>query len=132
MAGRLERGTMKPIAAGWKQILLVVAAILFNAVLLAQTVGGSSFRVSQAFAVPYSDGDPCSSPSQCSSGFCSSGVCCNLACNGPGQNCAVPGSEGTCIREAQSPVLSLPFKAVAAGLAALIAGLRLRRRRLRS
>jgi len=119
---------MKPIAAGWKQILLVVTAVLLNAALLAQAVGGPSVRISQAFAQPYANGETCNSPSECTSGFCADGVCCNLACNGPGQNCAVPGSAGTCIREAQSPVLSLPFQWVAAGLVALITGLRLRRR----
>lgn len=119
---------MRAIAAGWKQVLWVSAAILFTAALLAQTVGGPSLRLPQAFAVPYSDGDPCTSPSQCSSGFCTDGVCCNIACVGPGQNCAVQGSVGTCLREAQSPVLWLPFKLVAAGLVALIGSLRLRRR----
>lgn len=119
---------MQWIAGGWKQVWWVAAAILLNAALLAQTVGGPSVRASRAFAQPYQDGDPCNSPSQCTSHFCADGVCCNTACVGSGQSCAVPGSVGTCIRQAQSPVLSLPLQWVTAGLVALIAALRLRRR----
>jgi hypothetical protein len=42
------------------------------------------------------DGQACSGPAQCASGFCIDGVCCNSACAGTCQACNVSGRLGTC------------------------------------
>ena len=112
----------------WKEIGLVVATVLLNAVLLAQLVSGPRGQISAAFAQPYQDGEKCMTDGVCASGHCTDGVCCNVACDLAGQSCVVPGFVGSCISPAQSPVLSLPFQWIAAGLVALIAVFRLRRR----
>jgi PKD repeat protein len=43
------------------------------------------------------NGTPCSSDSQCGSGFCSDGFCCNARCGETCRSCAVPNQEGSCI-----------------------------------
>ena len=109
-----------------KEVGFVAAVVLLNAAVLMQIVGSPADRF--AFAQPYEDGVACITPSECTSGFCTDGVCCNQQCTGPGQSCDVPGQAGTCVSPHQSPVLSLPLQWIAAGLVALIAALRLRRR----
>ena len=53
-----------------------------------------------AFAtISASNGDACTQPSDCGSGFCVDGVCCNTACSGGTtdcQACNVTGAKGTC------------------------------------
>lgn len=120
---------MKAKTLGWKDIGLLVTAVVLNGGLLVQLVAGSiPSPMSVAFAQPYNDGQPCTSPGQCDSGFCTDGVCCNVECEEAGQSCTVPGRVGTCVSSAESPVMALPFQWVTAGLVALIAALRLRRR----
>jgi hypothetical protein len=119
---------MRSAPVGWKEIGLVAATVLLNALLLAQLVGGPRGQLATAFAVQYENGESCTGGSECISGFCVDRVCCNSACDAAGQSCTVPGSVGACISPAQSPVMSLPFQWVAAGLVALITILRLRRR----
>ena len=41
-------------------------------------------------------GQSCTSPSQCTSGFCVDGYCCNTACNTACYACNVSGAQGTC------------------------------------
>lgn len=114
---------------GWKEIALVVVAVVFNAVLLTQLVSGTdSQRVSAAFAQPYEDGQTCVDPADCISGNCVDDVCCDTACNQPNQSCNQPGNVGTCVGTAAAPALSFPLQWFAAGLVSLIAILRLRRR----
>jgi hypothetical protein len=44
-----------------------------------------------------SNGEPCSEPAVCGSGYCAHGVCCETACDlGECQNCAAAGEEGNC------------------------------------
>lgn len=118
---------MKANSLGWKDIGLVALAVVLNGALLVQLVGGSMpSLMSVAFAQPYADGLPCTDPGECDSGFCTDGVCCNSECEDG--DCAIPGRVGMCVTAAQSPVLALPFQWVAAGLVALIAVLRVRRR----
>jgi hypothetical protein len=42
------------------------------------------------------DGDPCTTPNECTSGFCTDGLCCASACDGTCEACNVVDSEGTC------------------------------------
>src|SRR5260221_6331855 len=42
----------------------------------------------------------CTSPTQCASAFCVDGVCCNTACDGPLEQCNLPGERGTCVSAA--------------------------------
>ncbi|HMF39125.1 MAG TPA: hypothetical protein VKQ32_00460 [Polyangia bacterium] len=46
---------------------------------------------------PKPPGTPCSTASDCASGFCAQGVCCATACSGTCRSCAIAGSEGQCI-----------------------------------
>ena len=43
------------------------------------------------------NGQACTTPGQCSSGFCANGYCCDAACTATGKSCAVPGSLGKCV-----------------------------------
>jgi hypothetical protein len=113
---------------GCKDIALVAVALLLNGAVVGQLVSGTSLSpVSVAFAQPFPDGEPCNSPTDCDSGFCEQGVCCNRPCEAP-NSCVVPGREGTCVSQAESPVMALPFQWMAAGLVTLIAALRIRNR----
>lgn len=49
-------------------------------------------------------GSPCSTGSQCLSGFCADAVCCNAACTGQCEACNVAPNVGTC-----SPVVGAPM-----------------------
>jgi hypothetical protein len=42
----------------------------------------------------------CTSPTQCASAFCVDGVCCDTACDGPQEQCNLPGERGTCVSTA--------------------------------
>jgi hypothetical protein len=42
---------------------------------------------------------PCTSPSECDTGFCVDGVCCDSACKETCHSCALPGSPGRCSEE---------------------------------
>ncbi|MBI4705676.1 MAG: hypothetical protein HY744_31680 [Deltaproteobacteria bacterium] len=41
-------------------------------------------------------GEPCSAGAECQSGMCADAVCCNASCAGPCEQCAAPGSAGSC------------------------------------
>jgi hypothetical protein len=47
-------------------------------------------------AVPGGNGQSCTDPSQCNSGFCTDGACCSSANCPQGQRCDVPGRRGDC------------------------------------
>lgn len=75
------------------------------------------------------NGEPCTSPSVCASGFCTDGVCCTSACTAPLQQCNLPGREGTCtVIAAPAPALSLPALLGALAVLTALAHLALRRR----
>lgn len=42
------------------------------------------------------DGELCSTPIDCNSGFCVDGVCCDSACDGVAESCNQSGRMGTC------------------------------------
>ena len=42
------------------------------------------------------DGEPCTDPSECSSGFCADGLCCNESCDAACSSCSLPQSPGAC------------------------------------
>lgn len=66
------------------------------------------------------DGQACSDPLQCLSGFCVDGVCCASACDGPGESCNQPGRAGQCLA---LPVVapSASHRGLAAALLLLLA-----------
>lgn len=77
-------------------------------------------------------GTPCTSASQCASGFCADGVCCDMACTGPLQSCDLAGQVGTCgSTAAAAPALSGPAWLVALLLLVGIGGTAFVRRRTR-
>lgn len=77
------------------------------------------------------NGDSCTNSAECQSGFCVDGVCCNTACNGPSEQCNVPGQRGTCAGPpAPAPALAPHALFVATTLLAGIAAFALRRRRV--
>src|SRR6185369_12792425 len=52
-------------------------------------------------------GDDCTHANQCGSGFCATGVCCDAICNGPLDQCNLPGRRGACAVAAEpAPALS--------------------------
>ncbi len=51
-------------------------------------------------------GEPCTQPTQCSTGNCVDGVCCDLACTAAGASCNQPASRGQCVVPAPAPALS--------------------------
>jgi MYXO-CTERM domain-containing protein len=66
----------------------------------------------------------------CSTGFCVNQVCCLTACNGPLQQCNLPGQRGTCAStSASAPTLSRPGLIGGLLLLAGVAALAFRRRR---
>lgn len=80
-------------------------------------------------ATPRGVGESCADPSQCASTFCVDGVCCDRACDGPRQQCNLPGRAGTCAEAAVAPALTPLALLVAVGLLSGAAALALRRRR---
>ena len=42
------------------------------------------------------DGEPCTNPSECSSGFCADGLCCDESCDAACASCSLPQSPGAC------------------------------------
>lgn len=113
-----------------KEIAAVVAAIVVNAVILSQILGGVTlYQPSVAFAQPYSDGLPCLDPSECTSGFCEQGVCCNEACSGTDRVCDQAGVEGVCTSVLTAPSLSWPGQLLAATLLTLLGWFGIRRLR---
>ncbi|MDX2165870.1 MAG: hypothetical protein SF182_02360 [Deltaproteobacteria bacterium] len=65
------------------------------------------------------DGGSCLDPADCVSGNCVNDVCCDTACNGPEQQCNLPGSEGICTSTAAPAPAASPAGLVIA-LALLI------------
>jgi len=49
-------------------------------------------------------GATCTSPSQCTSGYCVDGVCCSEPCSGQCQSCSQAGSPGQCVAIKGSPI----------------------------
>jgi hypothetical protein len=99
---------MKAYKLGWKEIGLVALTLVLNAAILTHVFDGSSLDpIGTAFAQPYDNGLPCENSTECISNFCLNGIC---------------------TTPAQSPVMAVPFQWLAAGLVALIAALRIRRR----
>ena len=114
-----------------KEVAAVVAAILVNAFILSQVVGGISANqnANVAFAQPYMNGESCMDPGICASGHCEQGVCCDTACNGTSRLCNQPGSLGVCTPVIPAPSLSWPGQFLAATLLTLIGWFGLRRMR---
>jgi hypothetical protein len=54
---------------------------------------------------PQANGARCAEPGHCQSHFCADGVCCDTACNGPFQQCSIPGSTGICVEASPAPAL---------------------------
>jgi hypothetical protein len=72
-------------------------------------------------------GGACSASSQCTSGFCADAVCCDTACNGPLEQCNLPGQVGTCASVTEpAPALTPWGLVMAALLLTTIAALALR------
>lgn len=81
---------------------------------------------------PAPQGNACRETANCLPGlFCADGVCCDTACTGSGQNCAVPGQEGTCVQgPADAPTASRATLAAMLGALVLTALLALRVRQV--
>ncbi|HEY0301103.1 MAG TPA: choice-of-anchor Q domain-containing protein, partial [Rhizomicrobium sp.] len=81
---------------------------------------------------PQAEGSSCTSPSQCQSMFCVDGVCCATACDGPLDQCNLPGQVGTCASVA-APAPTLDWSGLLIGTLVLgaVAALTLRRGRAR-
>jgi hypothetical protein len=121
---------MRAMSVSLKEAAAVVAAILLNAFILSQLVGGlNANQPSPAFAQPYDDGLPCVDPGDCISGNCVDDVCCNVACENPGQACDIPGSIGICNSVIPAPSMNLPGQFMAATLLTLLGWFGLRRLR---
>jgi RHS repeat-associated protein len=65
-------------------------------VLIAGGVNASVDPVSSAYLYDPSRGSPCTTATQCASGFCASGVCCDTACTDECGQCNLSGLAGTC------------------------------------
>ena len=101
---------MRAKSVSLKEAAAVVAAILLNAFILSQLVGGlQATQPSPAFAQPYGIGQTCVEPIDCISGNCVDDTCCLDPSCPPGQSCGVPGHAGTCAADiaAPAPTLSL-------------------------
>jgi RHS repeat-associated protein len=75
-------------------------------VLIAGGVDEDVDPVSKAYIYDPSRGSPCTTPTQCASGFCASGVCCNTACTDACGQCNLTGSAGTCSPKANGTACS--------------------------
>ena len=78
---------------------------------------------------PVPQGGACTTPSQCSTGFCVDDVCCNSACTSG--RCDLPGQRGTCSGLAPAPALAPRALAVVAALLVGVGAFTLRRRAVR-
>lgn len=122
--------SMRAMRVSLKEIAAVAAAVVVNALILSQIVGGLSFyRPSTAFAQPYNDGLPCTLPSECISGFCEQGVCCDQSCNGTTESCNQPANLGQCTPLLTAPSMSWPGQLLAATLLTLLGWFGIRRMR---
>jgi len=81
---------------------------------------------------PVPQGGACTTPSQCSTGFCVADVCCDTACTSPQERCDLPGQRGTCMSTtAPAPAVSWWGLLAVAVFLASIGALTLRRRSVR-
>lgn len=109
-----------------KEAAAVIAAILLNAFILSQLVGGlNANQPSPAFAQPYDNGQTCVDPTDCISGNCVDDVCCDTPCDQPGQTCGT----GVCTAAIPAPSMNLPGQFLAATLLTLLGWFGLRRLR---
>jgi uncharacterized repeat protein (TIGR01451 family) len=77
---------------------------------------------------PVPQGGACSVSSQCATSFCADAVCCDTACDGPREQCHLPGQVGTCASVTEpAPALTPWGLLMAALLLTTIAALALRR-----
>lgn len=121
---------MRAMTSTIKQIAAIAAAILLNAFLLSQLVGGVvAQHPSSAFAQPYSGGLPCLDPGECTSGFCEQGVCCATECDGVTSTCNQPAFLGVCTEVLAAPSLSWTGQLLAATMLTLFGWFGLRRMR---
>jgi hypothetical protein len=68
----------------------------------------------QCVTIP--QGEDCTDPTQCATGFCADGVCCDTACTDPNAVCNVPGLSGTCSTAAPAPALTTAALTMTAAL----------------
>jgi hypothetical protein len=121
---------MRAKSVSLKEAAAVVAAILLNAFILSQLVGGlQATQPSPAFAQPYGIGQTCVDNIDCISGNCVDDICCDSPCRGSGQSCNVPGSPGICTATIPAPSMNLPGQFLAATLLTLLGWFGLRRLR---
>jgi hypothetical protein len=129
---------MRAMSSKLKEVAAVIAAILVNAFILSQLVGGiGANRPQSAFAQPYGAGETCdpTQPDQCVTGLICAGtpsgggVCCQTACNGTTSTCNQPGSEGICTPVLTAPSLSWSGQFLAATLLTLLGWFGLKRAR---
>jgi len=67
------------------------------------------------------NGADCSTPDQCTSGFCSDDVCCDKACDGPAESCDQPGMRGRCL-PLHAPAPPMSRRGLVSFIALLTAG----------
>ena len=81
---------------------------------------------------PVPQGGACTTPSQCSTGFCVADVCCDTACTSPQERCDLPGQRGTCTSTtAPAPAVGWWGLLAVAVFLASVGALTLRRRSVR-
>jgi len=81
---------------------------------------------------PVPRGGACTTPSQCSTGFCVADVCCDTACTSPQERCDLPGQRGICTSTtAPAPAVGWWGLLAVAVFLASIGALTLRRRSVR-
>lgn len=84
------------------------------------TATATATSTSTATATPrLPDGAACTDPNDCTSGNCVDDVCCDTACDGPLEQCNLPGQQGQCAATA-APAPALAPLGLLAGLAALV------------
>jgi RHS repeat-associated protein len=107
-SGMTDLNDLVQMPPGW--VLQSAEAINDN-----DEVTGTAYSSSQALRraykfkvpnLPPPTGTACTSGAQCITGFCVDGVCCDTACNGQCAACNLPGSVGTCTREANGTACS--------------------------
>ncbi len=97
------------------------------------TATATSTPTATATSTGVSNGGRCMSPSQCQSGNCVDEVCCDTACQGPLEQCNLPGQRGVCVSTA-APAPTLSDRALILALVLLIGigGLAIAQRRWRA